>query len=97
MDEQGRRPEEAPACSRCSHSAESHIHDPALSCARCALGPLAHAMGIGCSFYTPRTWAFSGASCREPGCGCGGYDPDFEQGERRGTTTQELFGGCGRQ
>ena len=81
----------APACALCTHGAASHIHGSPLSCAHCALGPLAHAMGIGCSLYTPRTWAHPGESCREPGCACGGYSAAAVVGG------QELLGGDGRQ
>ncbi len=70
----------APACSRCLHSAESHMHGDPLSCAHCALSPLAHAHGIGCSTYTPRTTPHHGASCRVAGCECrGGYCPRDEE------------------
>jgi len=66
-------PMPGPACSRCSHSAESHMHGDPLACAYCALSPVAHTWQLGCSFYTPRTTAHSGASCRTPGCECLGY------------------------
>jgi hypothetical protein len=73
----------APACSRCLHSAESHIHGGGLGCIHCALSPLAHAHahahGIGCSTYTPRTVPRYGASCTVSGCDCGGgYCPRDE-------------------
>jgi len=84
-----------PACARCFHSSESHIHDSPLSC---ALGPLAHAMGVGCSLYTPRTVPYSGANCREPGCECAGYYSDARpRGGPVGTSVQELLRGGGRQ
>jgi hypothetical protein len=71
--------ERMPACSRCLHSAASHMHGNPLSCAHCALSPLAHAHGIGCSTYTPRTAPHYGASCTVPGCECfGGYCPRDE-------------------
>ncbi len=63
----------APACSRCSHSAEQHLHGDPLSCAHCALSPIAHTWELGCSFYTPQTRPYSGASCRAPKCECLGY------------------------
>jgi hypothetical protein len=68
-----------PACSRCLHSAESHMHGNPLSCAHCALSPLAHAHGIGCGSYTLRTAPHRGASCTVHGCEClGGYYPRDE-------------------
>ncbi len=81
----------APACSRCSHTAELHMHGSALACQFCALGALAHAVGIGCSAYTPRTAPRSGASCRMPRCTCEGYSA------LTSTSAQELLGGGGRQ
>jgi hypothetical protein len=61
-----------PACSRCRHGAEIHL-DEALACVCCALSPLAHAMGMGCGDYTPRTLPRPGAACRAKGCACAGY------------------------
>ena len=61
------------ACSRCLHTAESHMHGDPLACAYCALGPISHASGLACSFYMPRTTPASGASCRAPRCHCTGY------------------------
>jgi len=87
----------APACSRCSHSAESHLHGDPLSCAHCALGPLAHAAGVGCSFYTPRTAPHSGASCQVPGCGCAGYSSRAPRDPSPRVGAQELSGEDGRQ
>lgn len=77
------------ACSRCSHSAELHMHGTALACSFCALSHLAHAAGLGCGLYTVRTVPRSGASCRLSGCDCSGYVG--------GRDSHELFGGGGRQ
>jgi hypothetical protein len=89
----GARP--ASACSRCCHSAQSHIHGDPLACAFCALTPLAHTVA-GCSLYTPRTVPRSGASCRVPGCECiGGYSA--ASAKPTGTADHELLGGNGRQ
>jgi len=74
----------APACSRCLHPAMYHEYDP-LGCAHCALSPLAHLHGIGCSTYTLREGPASGARCNVPRCECfdlGGYRPR-ENEERR--------------
>jgi hypothetical protein len=68
----------APTCSRCLHPALYHEYDP-LACAHCALSPLAHAHGIGCSTYTLREGPAYGARCNAPGCDCGGgYCPQEE-------------------
>ncbi len=88
---------DAGACSRCIHSAESHMHGNPLACAFCALGPVAHAMGIGCSLYTLRTAPHSGTSCRDLGCECSGYTPPPAQGGPIANSAHELFGGDGRQ
>jgi hypothetical protein len=70
----------APACSRCLHSAERHLHGDPLSCVHCALSPRTHAYGIGCGSYTPRTEPHHGASCLVAGCECiGGYCPRDEE------------------
>ncbi len=54
-------------------------HGSPLACVHCALSPLAHAHGIGCSNYTARTAPRYGASCTVPGCECtGGYCPREE-------------------
>ncbi len=97
MEKQEETSARSAACSRCFHSAESHMHGNLLSCAVCALGPLAHAMGIGCSLYTLRTVAHSGASCREPGCECAGYCGSRPPGGQAGGSAQELLGGGDRQ
>jgi hypothetical protein len=86
---------DVPACGRCAHGADSHIHDSPLFCVFCALSPLAHAMGIGCGLYTPRTVPYAGARCREPRCECAGYHPDSRQ--PGGATVQEVLRGGGRQ
>jgi hypothetical protein len=97
MDRYEGTPGDTAACSQCFHSAESHMHGNPLGCAFCALGPLAHAMGIGCSLYTLRTAPHSGGSCRVLGCECRGYAPQPARGGPVGTSAQELFGGDGRQ
>lgn len=97
MEKQEETSARSAACWRCFHSAESHMHGNLLSCAVCALGPLAHAMGIGCSLYALRTVAHSGASCREPGCECAGYCGSRLPGGQAGGSAQELLGGGGRQ
>ena len=51
----------------------------------------AHAVGIGCTVYSPRTVPRSGASCRMPRCACEGYSAPS------GASDQELLGGGGRQ
>ncbi len=88
---------DAGACFRCFHSAENHMHGNPLACSFCALGPLAHAMGIGCSLYTLRTAPHAGASCRVLGCECSGYAPQPARGGPIGAGAYELFGGDGRQ
>ncbi len=81
------RPEEtrwnALACCRCFHSAESHMYGDPLSCAFCALGPRAHAVGVGCSLYTPRSVPHS-ECCREPGCACAGSPTRRHEAGRSG-------------
>jgi hypothetical protein len=72
----------APVCAGCGHPALYHEHDP-LSCAHCALSPLAHAHGIGCGSYAPREAPASGARCNAPRCACAGYERR-EDGARRG-------------
>lgn len=89
MDSQWTLPAE-PACSRCLHTADLHMHGEPLSCAFCALSPMAHVVGIGCSSYTLRTWPASGARCRMPKCKCEGYRASAVGG-------QELSGAGGRQ
>ncbi len=97
MDRHEGSPRDAAACFRCVHSAESHMHGNLLACAFCALGPLAHAVGIGCSRYTLRTAPHSGASCRVLGCECSGYAPQPAEGGPIANSAHELFGGDGRQ
>jgi hypothetical protein len=89
---------EVPACGRCAHTAEMHIHCSPLACALCALSPLAHAMGIGCSLYTPRTVPYAGARCSVVGCACAGYQADpRESTGPDGTAVQDVLGGGARQ
>lgn len=80
LDVPGPALEPAPTCARCLHSGENHLHGDPLSCAHCALSPLAHTYGIGCGTYTPRTVPHHGARCRVSGCECGGgYCPQGEE------------------